>query len=91
MGYMQDVHPWLGVLLQELGDDKGLRGRSRARRLVFPEEHAPPFSTQGVAVFEASVGAICDYIRLYKRNPRPFQWVASASKIIRRSEGIKRV
>jgi transposase len=30
------------------------------------------------------ITAIRDYIRLYNRNPRPFQWVASASKIIRK-------
>ena len=28
--------------------------------------------------------AIQDYIQCYNRNPRPFQWVASASKIIRK-------
>ena len=27
---------------------------------------------------------IQDYIRLYNKNPRPFQWVASASRIIRK-------
>jgi hypothetical protein len=26
--------------------------------------------------------AIHEYIRIYNRNPRPFQWVASASRII---------
>jgi len=30
------------------------------------------------------IKAIRDYIRLYNRNPCPFQWVASASKIIRK-------
>jgi transposase len=30
------------------------------------------------------VKAIKDYIRHYNRNPRPFQWVASASQIIRK-------
>jgi len=30
------------------------------------------------------IHAIKDYIRHYNRNPRPFQWVASASKIIRK-------
>jgi transposase len=30
------------------------------------------------------IQAIQDYIRLYNKNPRPFQWVASASKIIRK-------
>ena len=30
------------------------------------------------------ITAIRDYIRLYNRNPLPFQWVASASKIIRK-------
>jgi transposase len=28
--------------------------------------------------------AIHDYIRIYNNNPRPFQWVASASRIIRK-------
>jgi transposase len=28
--------------------------------------------------------AIHEYIRIYNRNPRPFQWVASASRIIRK-------
>ena len=28
--------------------------------------------------------AIRDYVRLYNQNPRPFQWVASASQIIRK-------
>jgi transposase len=30
------------------------------------------------------IRAIQDYIRLYNKNPRPFQWVASASRIIRK-------
>jgi transposase len=30
------------------------------------------------------IKAIQDYIQCYNRNPRPFQWVASASKIIRK-------
>jgi transposase len=30
------------------------------------------------------INAIKDYIRHYNRNPRPFQWVASASQIIRK-------
>ena len=28
--------------------------------------------------------AIQDYVRLYNRNPRPFQWLASASQVIRK-------
>jgi transposase len=30
------------------------------------------------------ITAIHDYIRVYNKNPRPFQWVASASRIIRK-------
>lgn len=30
------------------------------------------------------INAIHDYIRTYNRNPRPFQWVATASRIIRK-------
>ena len=30
------------------------------------------------------IKAIQDYIRLYNRNPQPFQWVASASRIIKK-------
>jgi transposase len=30
------------------------------------------------------ISAIHDYIRIYNRNPRPFQWVATASRIIRK-------
>src|SRR5229473_764406 len=30
------------------------------------------------------IKAIQDYIRLYNKNPRPFQWVASAGRIIRK-------
>jgi transposase len=30
------------------------------------------------------VQAINDYIRIYNKNPRPFQWIASASRIIRK-------
>src|SRR5690349_6646797 len=30
------------------------------------------------------INTIHDYIRLYNKNPRPFQWVASASRIIRK-------
>jgi transposase len=30
------------------------------------------------------IKTIHDYIRLYNKNPRPFQWVASASRIIRK-------
>jgi hypothetical protein len=29
------------------------------------------------------ITAINDYIRTYNQNPRPFQWIASASKITR--------
>jgi hypothetical protein len=28
--------------------------------------------------------AIQDYIRFYNKNPQPFQWIASASRIIRK-------
>jgi transposase len=34
--------------------------------------------------------AIEDYIRTYNQNPRPFQWVASASRIIRKVRKYKR-
>jgi transposase len=30
------------------------------------------------------INTIHDYIRIYNKNPRPFQWVASASRIIRK-------
>ena len=30
------------------------------------------------------IRTIKDYVRHYNRNPQPFQWVASASKIIRK-------
>ena len=30
------------------------------------------------------IGTINDYIRIYNKNPRPFQWIASASRIIRK-------
>jgi transposase len=30
------------------------------------------------------IQTINDYIRIYNKNPRPFQWVASASRIIRK-------
>src|SRR3954454_527208 len=30
------------------------------------------------------ISAINDYIRVYNKNPRPFQWVATASRIIRK-------
>ena len=30
------------------------------------------------------VQTINDYIRIYNKNPRPFQWIASASRIIRK-------
>ena len=30
------------------------------------------------------IQAINDYVRIYNQNPRPFQWVASASRIIRK-------
>ena len=30
------------------------------------------------------IKAIKDYVRQYNRNPRPFQWIASASKIVRK-------
>jgi transposase len=35
------------------------------------------------------IKAIQDYISLYNKNPQPFQWVASASRIIGRSTSIK--
>jgi transposase len=34
---------------------------------------------------------IHDYIRIYNRNPRPFQWVASASRIIRKVNRYRRI
>jgi transposase len=34
--------------------------------------------------------AIHDYIRIYDNNPRPFQWVASASRIIRKVNRYRR-
>jgi transposase len=34
--------------------------------------------------------AIHDYIRIYNNNPRPFQWVASASRIIRKVRKYRR-
>jgi transposase len=34
---------------------------------------------------------IHDYIRLYNNNPQPFQWVASASKIIRKVNRLRQV
>jgi transposase len=34
--------------------------------------------------------AIHDYIRIYNKNPRPFQWVASASRIIRKVNRYRR-
>jgi transposase len=36
------------------------------------------------------IKAIRDYIRLYNKNPRPFVWVASASRIIRKVDKYKR-
>lgn len=36
-------------------------------------------------------GAIADYIRTYNENPRPFQWIASASKIIRKVRKYKEI
>jgi transposase len=35
--------------------------------------------------------AISDYIRTYNENPRPFQWIASASKIIRKVRKYKEI
>jgi transposase len=37
------------------------------------------------------IGAIEDYIQTYNKNPRPFQWVASASKIIRKVRKYKAI
>ena len=37
------------------------------------------------------VKAIRDYIRQYNKNPRPFQWVASASRIIRKVNKYKEI
>jgi transposase len=37
------------------------------------------------------IKAIQDYIRLYNKNPRPFQWVASASRIIRKVNKYKEI
>jgi len=36
------------------------------------------------------IKAIRDYIRRYNSNPRPFQWAATASRIIRKSANIKK-
>jgi hypothetical protein len=36
------------------------------------------------------VRAIHDYVRHYNHNPQPFQWVASASRIIRKVNRYKR-
>lgn len=45
--------------------------RRRIRRGTFRSVHA-------------LIGAIKDYVRDYNKNPRPFHWVASASRIIRK-------
>ena len=37
------------------------------------------------------VKAIQDYLRQYNKNPRPFQWVASASRIIRKVNKYKEI
>ena len=47
---------------------------------MFPPE-AP---VAGRTLPERSGAGTQDYIRLYNKNPRPFQWVASASKISRK-------
>ena len=36
------------------------------------------------------IRTINDYIRHYNKNPRPFQWVASASQIIRKVRKYKK-
>lgn len=38
----------------------------------------------------ALIKAIRNYIRLYNKDPRPFTWVASASRIIRKVTNYKR-
>lgn len=37
------------------------------------------------------IKAIQDYIRLYNKNPQPFRWVASASRIIRKVRKYKEI
>ncbi|MBV8833756.1 MAG: transposase, partial [Acidobacteriaceae bacterium] len=37
------------------------------------------------------IKAIHDYIRFYNQNPQPFQWVASASRIIRKVRKYKEI
>ena len=37
------------------------------------------------------IKAIQDYIQLYNKNPRPFQWVASAGRIIRKVDKYKAI
>src|ERR1700682_3983944 len=51
--------------------------RKRIRRGTFRSVRTP-------------IKAIRDYIRLYNKNPRPFVWVASASRIIRKVDKYKR-
>ena len=36
------------------------------------------------------ITAIKDYIRTYNQNPQPFEWIASASRIIRKVRKYKR-
>ncbi|MBV9304485.1 MAG: hypothetical protein JOY62_06375 [Acidobacteriaceae bacterium] len=36
------------------------------------------------------IKAIHDYIRIYNNDPRPFQWVASASRVIRKVNRYRR-
>ena len=36
------------------------------------------------------IRAINDYVRQYNKNPQPFQWVASASNIVRKGRQISR-
>ena len=44
-----------------------------------------PAAKLGAALTDKSVAkAIHDYIRIYNKNPHPFQWIATASQIIRK-------
>src|SRR4051812_25417757 len=72
------------------------RGSSRLRRGSIRSNAGSPRSPASAfrGTFRSVRGlvlAIHDYVRSYNRNPQPFHWVASASRIIRKSADMKQL
>jgi hypothetical protein len=57
-------------------------------RTLVCRDHPPKNTSRPFRSVREPTKSIHEYIRIYNNNPRPFQWVASASRIYRQGEQI---